>query len=109
MAAAAAQAAMAGGPAAPAAALAAAASVGAGLTATMAAFAKGGIVGGNSTRGDHNIIRANSGEMILNKAQQGTLFNMLNGKGGMGGNVEFKIRGADLVGTINNYTSRKRG
>lgn len=109
MAAAAAQAAMAGGPAAPAAALAAAASVGAGLTATMAAFAKGGIVGGNSTSGDHNIIRANSGEMILNKAQQGTLFNMLNGKGGMGGNVEFKIRGADLVGTINNYTSRKRG
>lgn len=109
MAAAAAQAAMAGGPAAPAAALAAAASVGAGLTATMAAFEKGGIVGGNSTRGDHNIIRANSGEMILNKAQQSTLFNMLNGKGGMGGNVEFKIRGADLVGTINNYTSRKRG
>ena len=109
MAAAAAQAAMAGGPAAPAAALAAAASVGAGLTATIAAFAKGGIVGGNSTSGDHNIIRANSGEMILNKAQQSTLFNMLNGKGGMGGNVEFKIRGADLVGTINNYTSRKRG
>ena len=109
MAIAAANAAAAAGPAAPAAALAAAASVGAGLTATMAAFAKGGIVGGNSTHGDRNIIRANSGEMILNKAQQGTLFNMLNGKGGLGGNVEFKIRGADLVGTINNYASRKRG
>ena len=75
----------------------------------MNKFAKGGIVGGNSTRGDHNIVRTNAGEMILNKAQQGTLFNILNGKGGMGGNVEFKIRGADLVGTINNYTSRKRG
>ena len=80
-----------------------------GALANMNKFAKGGIVGGNSTRGDRNIARLNSGEMILNKAQQGTLFNILNGKGGMGGNVEFKIRGADLVGTINNYTSRKRG
>ena len=80
-----------------------------GALANMNKFAKGGIVGGNSTRGDRNMARVNSGEMILNKAQQGTLFNMLNGKGGMGGNVEFKIRGADLVGTINNYTSRKRG
>ena len=93
----------------PVAAIAAAEATLAGLTAALATFEHGGIVGGNSTRGDHNIIRANSGEMILNKAQQGTLFNMLNGKGGMGGNVEFKIRGADLVGTINNYTSRKRG
>lgn len=80
-----------------------------GALSNMNKFAKGGIVGGNSTRGDHNIVRTNAGEMILNKAQQGTLFNILNGKGGMGGNVEFKIRGADLVGTINNYTSRKRG
>ena len=109
MAAAAAQAAMAGGPAAPATALAAAASVGAGLTATMAAFEKGGIVGGNSTRGDHNIIRANAGELILNKAQQGTLYRAIASGNLGGGNVEFKIRGADLVGTINNYTSRKRG
>lgn len=109
IAAAAANAAAVAGPGAPAAALAAAASVGAGLTATMAAFAKGGIVGGNSTRGDRNLARVNSGEMILNKAQQGTLFNMLNGKGGLGGNVQFKIHGADLVGTINNYNSRKRG
>ena len=109
MAAAAANAAMVAGPAAPAAAIAAAAEVGAGLTATMAAFAKGGIIGGNSTHGDRNIIRANSGEMILTKGQQGTLFSMLNGKGGMGGNVEFKIRGADLVGTINNYSSRRKG
>ena len=93
----------------PVAAIAAAEATLLGLTAALAKFEHGGIVGGNSTRGDHNIIRANSGEMILNKAQQGTLFNMLNGKGGMGGNVEFKIRGADLVGTINNYTSRKRG
>ena len=70
---------------------------------SMKKYATGGIVGGNSTHGDHNLARVNSGEMILNKAQQGTLFSILNGKGGMSGNVEFKIRGADLVGTINNY------
>lgn len=80
-----------------------------GALAMMGKFEKGGIVGGNSTHGDKNLVRANSGEMILTKGQQGTLWAMLNGKGGVGGNVEFKIRGADLVGTINNYTSRKRG
>ena len=74
--------------------------------ATMKKFATGGIVGGNSTHGDRNMVRVNSGEMILNKAQQGTLFSMLNGKGSVGGNVEFKIRGADLVGTINNYSKK---
>lgn len=77
---------------------------------SIKAFAKGGIVGGNSTTGDKNIVRANSGEMILTKAQQGTLFNMLNGKAGMGGGqVEFKIRGTDLVGTLNNYNQKRRG
>lgn len=89
--------------------------IAAGIAAVVAAlasiskFESGGIVGGNSTKGDHNLIRANSGEMILNKAQQGTLWNMLNGKGGMGGNVNFKIRGSDLVGTIENYNSKRRG
>lgn len=80
-----------------------------GALAMMSKFEKGGIVGGNSTHGDHNLVRANSGEMILTKGQQGTLWAMLNGKGGIGGNVEFKIKGADLVGTINNHMSRKRG
>lgn len=77
--------------------------------AAVSKFESGGIVGGNSTKGDRNLVRVNSGEMILNKAQQGTLWNMLNGKGGMGGNVNFKIRGADLIGVINNENSRRRG
>lgn len=80
-----------------------------GALGNMKKFAHGGIVGGNSTRGDHNMARVNSGEMILNKAQQGTLFSMLNGKGGMRGNVNFKIKGADLIGVINNENSRRRG
>ena len=91
-------------------AVAAAASIAAALLAAFSKFESGGIVGGNSFTGDHNIIRANSGEMILNKSQQGTLWNMLNGKGGVGGgNVEFRIRGADLIGVIDNEQSRRRG
>ena len=110
MAIAAANAAAAAGPAAPAAALAAAAEVGAGLTATMAAFAKGGIVGGNSTHGDRNIIRANSGELILNKAQQGTLYKAIaSGNLGGGGGGEWRVRGTDLIKVINNTQNKLRG
>lgn len=77
--------------------------------ASMSKYAKGGIVGGNSYSGDRQMARVNSGEMILNKAQQGTLWNMLNGKGGVGSNVQFKIRGTDLIGVINNEQSKRRG
>lgn len=89
--------------------------IAAGVAAVIAAlstlnkYANGGIVGGSSTQGDRNLARVNSGEMILNKAQQGTLWNMINGKGSMGGNVQFKIKGADLIGVINNESSRRRG
>lgn len=80
--------------------------------AALPAFSEGGIVRGASSVGDRNLIRVNAGEAVLSKMQQANLWNLLNGKTaafGGGSNVEFKIRGADLVGTINNYTSRKRG
>jgi len=57
------------------------------------AFATGGIVGGNSTSGDNVSIRANSGEMILNKNQQAKLFNMINGGGGSGGPIQVTVYG----------------
>ena len=41
-------------------------------------FADGGIVGGNSFSGDNVLARVNSGEMILNREQQATLFNKVN-------------------------------
>lgn len=91
------------------------AAIAAGVASVLAAlssaskFAEGGIVGGNSYSGDRQMARVNSGEMILNKAQQGTLWNMLNGKGGLGGNVQFKIKGTDLIGVMNNEMSRRRG
>lgn len=80
--------------------------------ASIGKFAEGGIVGGNSTIGDYNIARVNSGEMILNGTQQKRLFNMLNGEGGQVATnsqpqtVELVIRGKDLVGTFNNYNNR---
>ena len=47
--------------------------------------------------------------MILNKQQQATLFNAINsGKFG-GGEVQFKIRGTDLIGAIKNEQSRRKG
>jgi hypothetical protein len=45
-------------------------------------FAQGGIVTGASFTGDQIPVRVNSGEMILNRAQQSQLFAMANGIGG---------------------------
>lgn len=64
-------------------------------------FAGGGIVGGSSFTGDRVSAQVNSGEMILNRAQQARLFQIANGAGG-GGQVEFHISGTDLVGVLNN-------
>lgn len=52
------------------------------LTAINGAkFATGGIVGGTSYTGDNVPVFVNSGEMILNKAQQAQLFDLANGYG----------------------------
>lgn len=83
-----------------------------GLFASFAgSFANGGIIGGATTLGDYNIARVNAGEMILNKRQQGRLFNLLDGNGygsnQMGGNVVFKIKGDQLYGVLKNYSNIK--
>ncbi len=49
--------------------------------AIVGSFSNGGIVGGNSPSGDRLLARVNSGEMILNKAQQQRLYEALNGGG----------------------------
>lgn len=49
------------------------------MIATISKFATGGIVGGNQTSGDNVLVRVNSGEMILNAAQQARLFSLANG------------------------------
>lgn len=91
-------------------AVAAIGAVVAAIIAAMSKFANGGIVGGNSTTGDKKFARVNSGELILTKGQQATLFNAIqSGNLGGGGNVQFKIRGSDLIGVINNEHSRIKG
>lgn len=71
------------------------------------AFAYGGIVGGSYSTGDRVPIMVNSGEMILNSGQQGNLFKMINSGGSGGGReVEFKIRGTELVGVLSNYSKK---
>lgn len=75
----------------------------------LAAFENGGIVGGNSWHGDNLQVRVNSGEMIINKSQQNKLWKLINNGGQLGGytEVNFKVKGTDLVGVLNNYNSKK--
>ena len=62
-------------------------------------YAEGGIVGGNSFSGD-NVFAGNawvnSGELILNKAQQNSIADQLTGNGGPI-RVIGKIRGSDII------------
>lgn len=97
------------------------------LIATISKFATGGIVGGSQTSGDNVLVRVNSGEMILNAAQQARLFALANGAevqgmsvnagtlqgvtaaGGVGGGqLVGKLRGRDLVIAIANETRSNR-
>lgn len=81
-----------------------------GALALMSKFENGGFVGGDRKHGDHNLVRANAGELILNPAQQRNILALANGKAGIGGGeVQFKIRGSDLIGAINNEQSRRKG
>lgn len=74
-------------------------------------FADGGIVSGSSYHGDTMLARVNSGEMILNKAQQSALYHSLKSggvSGGMSGNVNFVIEGSKLKGCLSNYDAKQK-
>lgn len=58
------------------------------IATAIQGFQSGGIVGGNSFSGDNVLARVNSGEMILNRQQQSTLFNLANNGGGNGQIIE---------------------
>lgn len=76
---------------------------------SLSGYASGGIIGGGKPVGDKNLVRVNSGELILNQSQQGRLWRMINGNTSIdngqqtNSQVEFKIRGADLYGSLKNY------
>ena len=69
----------------------------------LTGFAEGGIVGGNSYSGD-NIYgggaMVNSGELVLNKAQQGNLASQLQGNGLQNMNISGRIKGTDIILSI---------
>ena len=63
-------------------------------------YAQGGIVQGNSYSGDNiyaGNAMVNSGELVLNKAQQGNLASQLSGNGMQGIKVAGKIKGTDII------------
>ncbi len=81
------------------------------IIGTMSQFATGGIVGGNSKSGDKLLVRVNSGEMILNAAQQARLFAIANGASVYGESAQVQsslARGSALQGIVVN-TSRLQG
>ena len=83
----------------------------AGASKAIPKFAGGGIVPGSSPSGDRLLARVNSGEMILNPAQQANLFRMLNtGRAGnaAGGSAGVvigfdRVRGSDIYLALKNY------
>ena len=69
----------------------------------LTGYSEGGIVGGNSYSGD-NIYgggaMVNSGELVLNKAQQGNLASQLQGNGMQNMNIAGRIKGTDIILSI---------
>lgn len=80
------------------------------IIGSLPKFETGGVVGGSSYYGDKILARVNSSELILNQDQQkkaNALMSQSSG-GATSGNVEFKVRGADLIGVLRNYESKRR-
>lgn len=81
-----------------------------GASQSIPKFATGGIVTGGPATGDRILARVNSGEMILNPAQQSNLFKMLNeGNTATAGHttgisIGFdRVRGSDIYLALKNY------
>ena len=72
-------------------------------------FATGGLIGGNSFSGDNLTANVNSGELILNKAQQGSIASQLTGNNPMQNlQLSTEVSGTDLRIVLNN-DNRSRG
>lgn len=95
----------------PVLAVAAAASITAALLAAFSKFKyeKGGVIPGSSYSGDKVPAWLNSGEMVINRHDQATLFRAIKSGNFGGGNVTFKIRGTELIGVMDNELSKRRG
>lgn len=81
------------------------------MIATISKFATGGIVGGNQTSGDNVLVRVNSGEMILNAAQQARLFALANGTATYGASSQVAVNFAQgmALPSVSVQTDRLQG
>lgn len=75
---------------------------------TAGSYANGGIIPGNSYSGDNLTANVNSGELILNRAQQGAIAGQLQGAAQQTVMVEGRISGKDILLSANN-TNRAAG
>ena len=81
---------------------------------SLTGYAEGGMIKGNSYSGDNlmamgpdgGLIGLNAGEIVLNKAQQSTLAQNLQGNGGGGMRVVGEIQGEKIVLVANRYFKR---
>lgn len=77
-------------------------------SATSGSYAEGGIIPGSSYSGDNLTANVNSGELILNRAQQGSIASQLQGAAQQTVMVEGRISGKDILLSANN-TNRAAG
>jgi hypothetical protein len=78
-------------------------------SATAGSYANGGIVGGSSYSGDNLTASVNSGELILNRAQQNTIASQLQGGAAQNMRLEALISGESLRMVLANNASRRGG
>lgn len=77
------------------------------IFSSLPQFAEGGIVGGSSFFGDKLLARVNSGEMILNRDQQRTLYSLTETDRAASVNIGFdKVRGSDIYLSLTNYMKK---
>lgn len=77
------------------------------IFSSLPQFAEGGIVGGSSFFGDKLLARVNSGEMILNRDQQRTLYSLTETDRAASVNIGFdKVRGSDIYLSLSNYMKK---
>ena len=77
-------------------------------SATSGSYANGGLIGGNSFSGDNLTANVNSGELILNRAQQSNIAGQLEGNPMDNMQLETRISGTDMLIFLNN-TNRSLG
>ena len=76
-----------------------------GIVSGISKRAANGFIGGNNYSGDMMPIAVNSGELILNRAQQGNLASQLSGVGMSAMKLSCKVNAKDMEFILNHHAS----